>query len=464
MMRECGNDALNHEYEESHLLEKNIIDEYVRRTPLSKKLFERASKYSPAGVSHNIRYFQPYPFFVRKGEGSKLTDVDNNEYTDYWMVHMAAILGHAHPEVVKAVSRQVPLGFHYGTANETSVDLAEAICKNLPSGKMLRFCNSGLEATNYAVRLARGYTGKKTIIKMIGGWHGGNELQVAVTPPFNKPESKGILDEQSRFVLAAPFNDINGTSSIIKQHPREIAGIIVEPMLGAGGCVPAETEYLKYLKEAADENDAILIFDEVITGFRVSLNSAQGYYHVKPNLTTLGKVIGGGLPIGALAGEEEIMNLTDHTHSAAKGEYVWIGGGTFSMNPMSMTAGLATLRYLMQNPSVYDNIGELGESARTRVDKEFVDRGIPAKSLGIGSLLQTHFLRSEGLEIKNAVDKSSNTTKEKQFEYHFKLLLHGIFFLPEHEGAISTVHTQMDIDKLVEVSAMIAEEMRKPRA
>lgn len=442
------------------MLDKYLVDEYVKRTPISRSLFGRASQYSPGGVSHNIRYFRPYPFFVKKGEGSKITDVDDNVYTDYWMVHMAAILGHAHPDVVKAVGGQVPLGFHYGTANETSVDLAEAICRNLPSGEMLRFCNSGLEATNYAVRLARGYTGKKIIVKMIGGWHGGNELQVAVTPPFDKPESKGILNEQSRFVVAVPFNDINGTSSIIRKHSRDVAGIIVEPMLGAGGCVSANKEYLEYLKEAAEEQDALLIFDEVITGFRVSLDSAQGYYHVKPNLTTLGKIIGGGLPIGALAGEKEVMNLADHTHSTAKGEYVWIGGGTFSMNPMSMTAGLATLRYLMQNPTAYDYIGRLGDNARARVDKEFADREIPTKSIGMGSLFQTHFLRSEELKITNAVDKSINTLKEKQLEYHFRLLLQGIFFLPEHEGAISVVHSQKDIDRLVETSGMVAEEMR----
>jgi glutamate-1-semialdehyde 2,1-aminomutase len=446
------------------LVDKYIIDEYTKRTPVSRKLFERASKYSPAGVSHNIRYFRPYPFFVKKGEGSKLTDVDDNVYTDYWMIHMAAILGHAHPDVVEAVAQQAPLGFHYGTANEASVDLAEVICRNLPSGEMIRFCNSGLEATNYAARLARGYTGKKIIVKMIGGWHGGNELQVAVTPPFDKPESRGILDEQSRFVIAAPFNDIEGTSSIIRKHSHEIAGIIAEPMLGAGGCVPANKEYLEYLREAADQNNALLIFDEVITGFRVSPNSAQGYYHVTPNLTTLGKVIGGGLPIGALAGEKEVMNLTDHTHSTAKGEYVWIGGGTFSMNPMSMTAGLATLRYLMKNPAIYDYISELGDSARTGVDKEFADREITTQSIGIGSLFETHFLRSEGLRISNAVDKSNNTLKERQFEYHFRLLLQGIFFLPEHEGAISAVHRKEDIDRLVEASGMIAEEMRGPEA
>lgn len=442
------------------MLDKHIIDEYVKRTPNSRKLFERASKYSPAGVSHNIRYFRPYPFFVRKGEGSRLTDVDGNVYTDYWMVHMAAILGHAHPDVVRAVAQQAPLGFHYGTANEMSVDLAETICKNLPSGEMLRFCNSGLEATNYAVRLARGYTGKKIIVKMIGGWHGGNELQVAVTAPFDKPESKGILDEQSRFVVAAPFNDIAGTSSIMRKHSSDIAGIIVEPMLGAGGCLPADKKYLEYLREAAEENDALLIFDEVITGFRLSLNSGQGYYQVKPNLTTLGKVIGGGLPIGALAGEKEVMAITDHTHSAAKGDYVWTGGGTFSMNPMSMTAGLATLRHLLQNPRIYDDIGRLGDSARERLDKEFADREIPTKSIGIGSLFQTHFLKSEDLKINNATERSNNTLRERQFEYHFRLMLQGIFFLPEHEGAISAAHTQKDIDRLVEAAGTVAEGMR----
>lgn len=390
-----------------------------------------------------------------------MVDVDGNAYTDYWMVHMSAILGHAHPEIVAAVSRQILLGFHYGTVNRLSVDLAEIICRNLPSGEMLRFCNSGMEATNYAVRLARGYAGKKVILKMIGGWHGGNELQVAVTPPFEKPESKGMLDEQSRFIVPVPFNDVDGTSSVAKKYAGKVAGIIVEPVLGGGGCVPAEITYLKFLRELANENNALLIFDEVITGFRVALKSAQGYYGVKPNLTTLGKVIGGGFPIGAVAGEREVMKLADHTRGAAKGDYVWIGGGTFSMNPMSMTAGLATLSYLMKNPTLYDHIGMLGETARKKIDKEFADRGIPTRSTGLGSLLQTHFLRENGLQIKSAEDKSVNTLKERQLEYHFRLILSGIFFLPEHEGAISTAHTEKDIEELVESTGTIAEEMRK---
>jgi len=443
------------------MLSKNLIEDYEKRTPRSKALFEKALRYSPGGVSHNIRYFRPYPFFVEKGQGSRLIDIDENVYTDYWMVHMSAILGHAHPEIVKVVSRQIPLGFHYGTVNQVSVDLAEVICKNLSSGEMLRFCNSGLEATNYAVRLARGYTGKKIILKMIGGWHGGNELQVAVTPPFEKPESKGIPGGQSRFIVPVPFNDIDGTSSVARKYKGKVAGIIVEPVLGAGGCVPAEKTYLEFLRELADENGALLIFDEVITGFRVALQSAQGYYHMKPDLTTLGKVIGGGFPIGAVAGESEVMKLADHTRGAGKGEYVWIGGGTFSMNPMSMTAGLATLSYLIKNPTLYDHIGRLGETARKKIDKEFADRGIPTKSTGLGSLLQTHFLREEGLEIKSAEDNSVHTLREKQFEYHFRLILSGIFFLPEHEGAISTEHTEKDIEELIKSAGTIAEEMRE---
>jgi glutamate-1-semialdehyde 2,1-aminomutase len=378
------------------------------------------------------------------------------------MVHMSAILGHAHPEVTAAVSQQISKGFHYGTANQSSVDLAEAICKNLPSGEMVRFCNSGMEATSYAVRLARGYTARKIILKMIGGWHGGNELQVAVTPPFDKPESKGILEEQSKFTVPVPFNNINGTSSIAKKYKGQIAGIIVEPVLGAGGCVPAEKAYLQFLRQLADENDGLLIFDEVITGFRVALTSGQGYFGVKPDLTTLGKIIGGGFPIGAVAGASEIMKLTDHTSGTSKGEYVWIGGGTFSMNPMSMTAGLATLNHLMRNPTLYEYIGRLGETARKKIDKEFADRGIPTKSTGLGSLLQTHFLRKEGIQVKSAEDKSTNTLKDKQFEYHFRLILNGIFFLPEHEGAVSAVHTEKDIEELIRAAGMIAEEMREP--
>jgi glutamate-1-semialdehyde 2,1-aminomutase len=232
-------------------------------------------------------------------------------------------------------------------------------------------------------------------------------------------------------------------------------------MLGSGGCVPAEKSYLEFLRELADEHDAMLVFDEVITGFRVGLRSAQGYYGVKPDLTALGKIIGGGFPIGAVAGESEVMALADPTHRATKGEYVWIGGGTFSMNPMSMTAGLATITYLMKNPTLYDQIGGLGETARKRIDREFADRGIPTKSTGLGSLLQTHFLREDGLQIKNAEDKWVNTLKEKELEYHFRLILKGIFFLPEHEGAISAAHTEKEIDNLVSSTGKTAEQMGK---
>jgi glutamate-1-semialdehyde 2,1-aminomutase len=436
---------------------ERYIKKYEAATPKSKELYRRALKVIPGGVSHNIRFFPPYPFYTVKAKGSKMWDVDGNVYTDYWMGHMALILGHSPEYVVKRIREQIENGFHFGTVNPYALELAEAIQRNLPSAEMVRLGCSGTEATMYAVRLARAYTGKRIVVKAEGGWHGGNPiLHKAVSMPYDKPDSLGILEEEQRFTRTIPVNDVEGSEAVFNECRGDLACVIIEPVIGSG-CIPLDRDYLLYLREVCDRYNAVLIFDEVITGFRLGLSSAQGFYGVKPDLTTLGKIIGGGFPIGAVAGISEILKLADLT-SGRKWERCWIGGGTFSCNPMSSIAGLATIEFLEKNADqVYGKINRLGEEARKGIDKALSGlKGLNAKTTGIGSLLLTHFLK-EGEDVKSPRDRLK-TDLEAQRNFYIALITHGVFFLPGHAGAISYAHTEEEIKHLIEAVEKIAEE------
>ena len=428
----------------------------MRRTKRSKELFEAAKRVFVSGVNHNIRFFEPYPFFTEKASGSFLYDVDGNRYVDYWMGHGSLILGHS-PEVVASKLReQVCNGTIFGTANEVSLRLGELVCDCVPCAEQVRFCNSGAEATMYGVRLARAYTKKRVVIKIEGGWHGYNsDLVKDVSPPFGV-ESAGV-DESVRYIVSAPFNDLEAAKKVISENKPQLACVLVEPVLG-GGIIPADREYLKGLREETDRVGCLLFFDEVITGFRVALGGGQEHYGVVPDLATLGKVLGGGLPIGAVCGLKEVMAYADP--KLPKSERAWIGGGTFSANPLSMTAGLATLQYLSEKNSViYPYLNELGEEARRGIDKAFAEVGIRSATTGLGSLLLTHFPK-DGEAPKDARAVHS-CDRKLQFQFYFALLAkHSIFFLPCHLGAISYAHTKNDIKALIDASVALAQEAK----
>jgi len=279
-------------------------DEYTQKTSRSKKLFERAMKVMPGGVCHNIRYFPPYPLYIdgQKGaKGSKIYDVDGNELIDFWMGHYTMILGHA-PPFINALKEQLEYGTHWGIVNDLQVELAELVNKLVPCAEMIRFGVSGTEATMYAVRLARAYTKRRIIAKVEGGWHGGNtDLSVAIHQPYDKPDSAGLLSEATKYTIGLPFNDIEVTSQILRKHKDDLAAVIIEPVVGAGGFIPAEKDYLKALRELTEEFDGELIFDEIITGFRLALGGAQEFYGIIPDLATFGKILGGGMPIGGIS-------------------------------------------------------------------------------------------------------------------------------------------------------------------
>jgi len=418
-----------------------LSSRYVSKTKKSKRLFERAKRVLPAGVSYFLRFMEPYPFYTVKARGSKLTDVDGNEYIDFWIGHYALILGHSPPRVVREVKKQIAHGTHYGTCHELEVALAEQVVRMVPSAEMVRFTNSGTEAVMYTTRLARSCTGRDRIAKFEGGWHGGYDaVHVAVKPPFDLPESNGLTQGAVRDTAVLPFNDAEAVGKALRKE--KLAAVIVEPVLGSGGCIPAEKGFLKGLRELCTDSGTLLIFDEVVTGFRLAPGGAQQLYGVKPDITFLGKILGGGFPIGAVAGLREVMERMDPLlYERPRFSF---HGGTFSGNPVTMTAGLTTLR-MLEDGRLINRLNKRGSYVRQQLSDIFGRKGLSVQVTGVGSLFHTHFT-SEKVREPNAVFRADRQMLAK---YHAYLLERGVFFLPGKMGALSTAHTKDDIEKLL---------------
>jgi len=416
------------------------MSDYASKTPTSKVLYSRARKVLPAGVSYGVRYFEPYPFFTARARGSRLCDVDGNEYVDFWLGHTALILGHSPKEVVKAVKKQLENGTLYGTSHELEIALAEQVVKMVPSAEMVRFTNSGTEANMYATRLTRAFTGRNKIAKFEGGWHGGYDaLHVGVKQPFDLPESAGLTQGALQDTILLPFNDLEGVEKKLKNE--HLASIVIEPVLGAGGVVPAEKEFLKGLREYCDKNDILLIYDEVITGFRLAPGGGQEYFGVRPDMTVLGKILGGGFPIGALCGSRKIMERVDAI--AFKRPQYSFHGGTFSGNPITMTAGLTTLK-ILEDGGVTSRLNRLGEKIRVRIEQIFEKQNVDVRVTGAGSIFNVHFTKEKIRDVL-AVFRAD---KKKHLEFNLRMIANGIFFLPTHCLALSSAHSKEDIDKL----------------
>jgi glutamate-1-semialdehyde 2,1-aminomutase len=296
----------------------------------------------------------------------------------------------------------------------------------------------------YAVRLARSVTGKKIIAKIDGGWHGyTSDLLKSVNWPFTEPESSGIINEEK--IISIPYNDLDSSLKILKKHAKNLAGVIIEPVLGGGGCIPASKEYLIGIQEFVHKNNSLFILDEIVTGFRFRYGCIYPIMKLDPDIVTLGKIVGGGMAIGVMCGKKEIMEYAD-TVGKKKSERSYVGGGTFSANPVSMTSGYATLSYLKSKKSVYSKINSLGEFARKEIRKVFDGKVVVT---GKGSLFMTHFLKDDITEVTNAVQAAKCDSQMLQ-RYHFKMISHdGIFFLPGKLGAISNAHSKDDIKKMI---------------
>ncbi len=433
-------------------------ERYASRTPRCRSFFEEARKVLPGGVSYSIRYFDPYPIYVSKARGQKIWDIDGNEYTDYWIGHGALIMGHSYPPVIEAVKEQFEEYLHVGFPHEWEVRLAKQVIKMVDSVKLFRFTNSGTEAAMYSTRLARAFTKKKFIGKFEGGWHGGYDcLHIGVYPPYDAPGSLGILDECLKYTLVLPYNDLEGVRQKVKGV--DLAAIIVEPVLGAGGSIPAERDFLKGLRELCDEMDALLIFDEVITGFRLSPGGAQKLYGVTPDLTVFGKILGGGeFPVGGFGGREDIMELLDQLKYPEAHERAF-QGGTFAANPITTRAGYTLLKELDENPGIYQKINSLGEKAMKEIEDLFQRYDFKAHVTGIGSMFGIHFTPEKPKDARAAQTLKDQKLAESFFKH---MLDNGVLYMTQSMPHlyVSAAHTSEDIDNLV---SFVEDFIRKTR-
>ena len=412
---------------------------------VSERLFERAGKLVPGGVNSPVRAFEPYPFFTASAKGSRLTDVDGREYIDYCLGYGPLILGHANAEVIGAVREQLGRGTLYGTPSEQEVEFAELICKVVPSAEMVRLVSTGTEATMSAIRLARGFTGRKKIIKFEGCYHGAHDAVLVKAgsgaTTFGMPDSLGVPEETAKNTVVVPFNDVDSFEATVKRERQELAAVIVEPVIGNIGVVLPKEGFLETLREITEEYGVVLVFDEVITGFRLALGGAQEFYGVKPDLTTLGKILGGGFPMAAYAGREDIMRMI-----APSGKVYQ--AGTYSGNPVSVTAGLATLRTLQGKKSFYSEMERNCERLIKGLKHGTDDLGLKVQFNHIGSMFQM-FLSEEPVFDYASVKKSDS---KRFLEFHRGLLELGVFVPPSQFEAcfISAAHSNGDLDKTVE--------------
>lgn len=419
--------------------------ELERRTPKSKELFERAKRVVPGGVHANLRYMPPYPFHVTRAEGTNLYDVDGNVYDDYWIGHGGCFLGHGNPAIREAVKRQLEDDWLFGLTHEKHIELAERIVKMVPHVEKVRFANTGTEANLFAIRLARAFTGRDYIGKFEGGWHGGYDpLNVVVHAPWDRPNSAGLTKESLKHTITLPYNYLDGVLERIKGMEKKVACIIVEPFLGAGGFIPPEEGFLQGLREITQEHGIILIFDEVISGFRLAPGGAAEYYGVEPDLSIFGKALSGGFPIGAIAGRTDIMDLMSPLSSVAPSKRV-SHGGTFCANPLSMVAGIAALDQLKDGK--YQKIaGEIGSKVRESL-RNIVDGR--AHVVGAHCATAVHFTDKPP---KNTVEASTLRNMEKSKLIKMAFLTKNIFFVEGMRGYTIPVHSNAQLDKLFEVT------------
>lgn len=406
----------------------------------SKELFDESIKYLPGGVNSPVRAYKPYPFFAQKAKGSKIYDVDGNEYIDYCLGYGPILFGHANDHIIEKSIEQLKLGTDYGVPSEKELQLAKEVINRVPCAEMVRFTNSGTEATMSAIRLARGITKRNKIIKFEGAYHGAHDavLVKSGSGAAGKPDSPGVPEDATKNTMLVPFNDEEALIKLINENKDEIACIIVEPIMGNIGCVPPNEEYLDFLREITLENGILLIIDEVITGFRIAKGGAQEYYNVTPDLATFGKIVGGGFPIGAIAGKKEYMEQFTPSGKIYQ-------AGTFSGNPMSINGGLAAFDILDDNS--YKDLHKKGEYFRNGI-KEVLDKlNINFQVNGVESMTQIYFTDKKVYDYETA--QLSDT--ENFLKYFHILLENGVFFAPsQYEcGFISTAHTTEDLDKTI---------------
>lgn len=423
---------------------KSELERYLEATPMSREKWEEACNYLPGGDSRNSIFWKPYPIFITDASGSRVMDADGVQRIDFINTMTTMILGHGPAPVMDAVRRQLDRGIGFNAPNERQVDLARILCERIPSFDLVRFTNSGTEATLNTLRAARAFTGRTRFAKVEGGYHGthdGVTVSVRVDPtlagdpnaPVPVPASAGLVPGVTEQVTVIPFNDVPTARRILEENADDLAAIIIEPVMGSVGMVPAQMEYLTMLRDFATSNNSVLIFDEVIS-FRVAPGGSQEYYGVTPDMTALGKIIGGGLPVGAFGGRRDIMELYDPVSGPTVSH-----AGTFNANPLTMLAGTVTMQQL--TPEVYRRLAELTENLRQGIREVCAELETPAQVTGVGSLFGIHF--TDG-PIHNYRDIAAGN-QDLRDRMFLGMLNEGILMASNLVGSLSTAITENDI-------------------
>ena len=436
---------------------------YRRTTPRSRALHEQAVRVMPGGTTRTTTYFDPYPLYIERGEGCRIWDADGTERIDAIGNYSAMILGHSHPKVVEAIREQASRGTGFAAANAVEVKLATLLCERIPSLEAVRFCNSGTEATMFAMRLARAFTGRAKIARIEGGYHGTHDYaEVSTHPvvteagpadaPFAQPDSIGTPQWALEQTVVLPFNNADAAEAIIRREAEHLAAVILEPIIGAGGVIAATPAFLERLRSVTRELRILLIFDEVIS-LRVAPGGAQQMYGVMPDLTTMGKIIGGGLPVAAFGGRADVMELLDPRRQPNLAQ-----GGTYNGNPLGMAAGLAAMNEL--TPDVYEELNRKGARVGDQLAEVFASHGVTAQVNCAGSLFAIHFTDQPVVDYRSKATSDPRQTRD----FFLGLVNHGVLMAPRAMGALCTPMDEDDIQRLVDAVDAVASDSLAQRS
>jgi glutamate-1-semialdehyde 2,1-aminomutase len=435
---------------ETHAMSQEIIARYIQKTPESKRHFNAASSRLPGGDTRRASYFTPYPLFLKKGRGCYIYDYDGNEYIDLQNNYTSLIHGHAHPAINKVAQAQIEEGVVLGSNAEVQYRHAQHICNRIASLELVRYCNSGTEATMLALRAARAFTGRHAILKMDGGYHGMHEY--AQVNMFPDPKSRStpsvhadpwISPNILKDVEIIPFNDLAAAETALDRYGDKLAAIIMEPMFSAGGAILPGPGYLQGMRELADRYNVLLIFDEVMV-FRLHYGGLQSYFGVQPDITALGKIIGGGFPIGAVGGRKDIMERFSPAHSQPI-----FHSGTFSGNNMSLSVGLAGLE--LYDREAVARLNTLGDRLRNGFKDALKDERVKAHVTGFGSIVAVHWLESEPKNARETLgtEEGFNGSEIARL-FHLEMLNRNVFIMPRGQYALSTPMQEKQIDIVIE--------------